>query len=267
MRKQIATIAVVVLLVFAGCNTGGSGDTTTTAPGTTAAPPNDTTTVDEADPMYDSPLDAEAVAQNHEVAIRNTSTFTLVSTSNQSQGNQSITVVSSIAVNQETGEVFLQQNTSTGVVETYTTGNGTTYQRQELAENETRYAVLQEMPTAAQLAGGDVQPFVNAFEFDYTGTNSVDGTSTDVYAASGVKDLNASAPGFGNVDAANVSSVDARVYVTNDGLVKQFDYSLTTSTGPGGGVTINVQQRYTEMGSTTVEAPAWLDDARNNTTA
>lgn len=264
MRKQIAAIGVAVLLVFAGCSAGGDGGGTTAAPETTGTAPGDTTTATDTEPVYDSPLDAATVAENHESAIRDAGTFTLVSTSNQTQGDQSFGVTSSIAADLETGEYFSRQNANSRIVETYGFGNGTAYQRLELSENETRYVVPQQSTNTSQLATGNIRSFVNAFAFDHVGTESVDDTSTHVYEASGFEDLNQSASGFGDLSEENVTSIDARVYVTDDGLVKQFEYSVSVST-ENGEATVGVQQRYTDVGSTTVEQPSWLDEARENT--
>jgi hypothetical protein len=262
MRKQIAAIAVASLLIFAGCSTGGDGGTTTAAPETTTAP-GDTTTETDDGPIYDSPLDAATVADNHESAIRDAGTFTLESTSNQSQGDQSFSVTSSVAADVSTGEYFSEQNASNRLVQTYGYGNGTAYQRVQFS-GETQYMIPQQSPNASQLASGDLKSFVNAFEFEHAGTESVDGTTTHVYEASGFESLNQSAPGFGDLDEENVTSIDARVYVTGDGLVKQFEYGLTVDTEQGE-ASIAIEQRYVEVGSTNVEQPPWLDDARENT--
>jgi hypothetical protein len=262
MRKQIAAIAVASLLIFAGCSAGGDGGTTTAAPETTTAP-GDTTPETDDEPIYESPLDAATVADNHESAISDAGTFTLESTSNQSQGDQSFSVTSSVAADLSSGEYFSEQNASNRLVQTYGYGNGTAYQRLQFS-GETQYMIPQQSPNASQLASGDLKSFVNAFEFEHAGTESVDGTTTHVYEASGFESLNQSAPGFGDLDEENVTSIDARVYVTGDGLVKQFEYGLTVDTEQGE-ASIAIEQRYVEVGSTNVEQPPWLDDARENT--
>lgn len=266
MRKQMAAIAVAALLVFAGCSAGGDGDATTAPPETTDVPADATTATDSGgdSPIYESPLDATTVAENHESAIRDAGTFTLASTSNQSQGEQSRTVDSTVSVDLSSGEYFSQRDAGAQVVETYAYGNGTTYQRLSF-ENQSRYSIPQRTTNTSQLASGDIGSFVDAFQFDHVSTESVEDTETDVYEASGFEDLNQSADGFGGLDEENVTSIDARVYVADSGLVKQFEYSLVIQTG-NGEASISIQQRYTDIGSTTVEQPPWLDEARENTT-
>jgi len=257
MRKQIAAVAVPALLVFAGCSAGGDGGATT-APETNGASA-------DGEPVYDSPLDGATVAENHESVVRDAGTFTLASTSNQTQGNQSFGVESSTAVDLESGAYFSRQAAGSQTVEQYGFGNGTAFQRVSAA-GQVRYTIPQQTPNTSQLAGSQLESFVGSFEFSHAGTESVDGTETDVYEASGVEDLNESAPGFAGLDVENVSSIDAHVRITDEGLVKQFGYSLTLSTGSGE-ASVSTDQRYVEVGSTTVSEPAWLDDARENTSA
>jgi len=264
MRKQIAAIAVAALLVFAGCSAGGDGGTTTTAAETTG------TTVDgDGDgetPVYESPLDGATVAENHEAIVQDAGTFTLVSTSNQTQDDQSFVVNSSTQVDLESGEYYSNQETQGRSVEQYSYGNGTAYQNLSISSGETQYSVPEQTPNASDLAGSQIASFVDTFALSHAGTETVDGTETHVYEASGVEDLNESAPGFSDIDAGNITNVDAQVYVTDDGLVKRFVYSLALSTDQGN-VSLAVDQQYVDVGSTTVEQPAWLDEARENTTA
>lgn len=266
MRKQIATIAVAALLVFAGCSGGGGGGATTTAPEATGDAPTTTTAGAGGDAVYESPLDAATVAENHESLVRDANTFTLRSTSNQSQGPQAITIESSIAANLESGEYYSVQNASGQNVEVYSYGNGTAYQRTSFAGGDAQYSVPRQTANTSQLAGAQVESFVNSFTFSHAGAESVDGTEADVYEASGVESLNESASGFSGLDTENVTSIDARVYITSEGLVKQFEYDLAVST-QNGEASISVRQRYVDVGSTTVEAPAWLGEARENASA
>lgn len=260
MRKQIAAIAVAALLVFAGCSAGGDGGATTTAAETTG------TTGGDASPVYESPLDGQTVAENHEAIIRDAGTFTLVSTSNQTQGDQSFVVNSTTAVDMDSGEYFSRQETQGRSVEEYGYGNDTAFRKLSVASGETQYSVPEQTPNTSQLAGSQIASFVDAFALSHTGTEAVDGTETHVYEATGVEELNESAPGFSEIDVENVTSIDAQVYVTDDGLVKRFAYSLSMSTDQGN-VSLGVDQRYAEIGSTAVEQPPWLDDARENTSA
>ncbi|MGB9965148.1 hypothetical protein [Halobacterium sp. CBA1126] len=257
MRKQIAAVAVAALLVFAGCSAGGDG-------GATTAPETNGATAD-GEPVYDSPLDAATVAENHESVVRDAGTFTLTTTLTQSQGDRSSTRESSTALNVDSGAYFSNRTVGTRNVQQFGYGNGTAFQR-VTAGGQTQYMVLQQSPNVSQLTSAQLSLFVGLFNFSHAGTESVDGTETDVYEASGVEDLNESAPGFAGLDVENVSSIDAHVRITDEGLVKQFGYSLTLSTGSSE-ASVSTDQRYVDVGSTSVSEPAWLDDARENTSA
>lgn len=265
MRHKLATVAVVALLVFAGCSAGGGGgDATTTQTG-----PNGTTTQGDAgdvsDPVYETPLDGQTVAENHKSVIADANTFTLVSTSNQSQGNQTASSESTLKAVYDSGEYSSVQQSRGRTVEQYVFGNGTAYQRFELSTGDVRYSVPQRTANASTLAGGQIGTFVDAFEYEFVGTETVDGAETQVYEASGVSDLNTSAPAFSQLDTENVSSVGAHLYITEDGLVKQFGYDLDLTTR-GQEASVSVTQRFTNLGETTVEPPAWIGEARANTT-
>jgi len=65
-----------------------------------------------------------------------------------------------------------------------------------------------------------------------------------------------------NASAVNVSRLDARVLVDEQGLVHRvtIDYAATTPTGQT--ITTSMSLRITDVGRTDVSEPAWLDDAR-----
>ena len=261
MRHKFATVAVVALLVLAGCSAGGGGGDGTT----TQTASNGTTQGDVSDPVYETPLDGQTVAENHRSVIADANTFTLVSTSNQSRGNQSASSESTLKANYESGAYSSVQQARGRTIEKYVFANGTAYQRFELSTGDTRYTVPQRTANASTIATGQVATFVDAFQYELVGTQTIDGTETYVYEASGVSDLNTSAPAFSNLDTENVSNVGAHVYITDEGLVKQFGYELGLTTN-GQEASVNVTQRFTNLGETTVEPPAWIGEARANTT-
>ncbi|CQH58976.1 uncharacterized protein HHUB_2872 [Halobacterium hubeiense] len=253
MRKQIAAVAVAALLVLAGCSAGGGAGTT--APGTATG----------ADAVYESPLNGTTVAQNHEAVVREAGSFTLVSTSTQTQAGQSFTREGSTAVDLDSG-AYLSNRTVRGQnVLQYGYGNGTAFQRVTVG-NQTQYAVPQQTPNTTQLAGDQLASFVGLFAFSYNGTESADGTTVHVYEANGVDAINESAPGFANLDTSNLTNVSSEVRVTDDGLVTEFGYSLSIDTGDGE-ASASLNQQYLDVGSTEVSEPAWLDEARANTSA
>jgi hypothetical protein len=260
VRRKLVTVAVVALIVVAGCSAGGGGGDGTT----TQAALNGTTASDAGDAVYETPLDSAMVAENHEAAVAEAGTFTLVSTSNQSQGNQSVSSQSTLKANYETGAYSSVQRSRGRTIERFVFGNGSAYQRFELSSGDVRYMVPQQTANASAIAGGQIGSFIQAFDYEHVGTETINGTQAHVYEASGVEDLNTSAPGFSGLDTENVSNVGSTLYITEEGLVKQFGYELSLQTN-GQEASIAVTQRYTNLGETTVEPPAWIDEARANT--
>jgi hypothetical protein len=255
MRRQFATVAVVALLLVAGCsavNLGGGSQS------------DSADTLGSDGQMYEAPLDGSTVAENHEAAIAEAGTFTLVSNTVQSRGQQSQTVNSTVAVNYDTGALLSQQAVGQRTISTYVLANGSAYQRFESSRG-TQYRQPPRPANASLYASSRIDALVTAFSYSHVGTETVDGTETEVYVASGAEDLNASASAFQSIDPENVTTLESRVYVTEDGLVKRFEYEIRLNTD-GTETGVDVTQTYSRLGETTVEEPAWLDDARANTT-
>lgn len=257
MRHPLSTVAVVALLVLSGCSAGGFGGGAQTETSS-----NETLRGDE--PMYEAPLDGAVVAENHEAVIESAGTFTLASTTTQSRGDRSRTVNASVVANYDTGALRSTREAGSRTVTTFVMANGTAYQRFEAPSGEARYRAPRRAPNVSLFASGRLDAIVDAFEYSHVGTETVDGVETEVYEASGAQDLNESAPGFQNVDTENVTTLESRVYVTEDGLVKRLDYELGLEV-EGSEMTVDVTQRYSNLGGTTVSTPDWLDEAGNST--
>jgi hypothetical protein len=254
MRRQFLTVAVVALLLVSGCSAldlGGSAE------------PDSSDGLNSDGPTYEAPLNDVTVAENHEAVIADAGSFTLVSDTSQSRGERTQTLNTTVAVNYDTGELLSTQQAGPQTITTYVLANGSAYQRFESSRG-TQYRQPQRAANASLYASGRIEALANAFTFSHVGTESVEGTETDVYEASGAEDLNESARAFQSIDADNVTSLEARLYITEDGLVKRFEYELLLdSAGTEAGV--DVTHTYTRLGETTVEEPSWLDDARTNT--
>lgn len=256
MRRQFATVAVVALLLVAGCSAGDPGG---------GSPSASADTLNSDGPMYEEPLVGSSVAANHEAVIDDGGSFTLVSNTEQSRDEQSQTVNSTVAVNYDSGALHSTQEAGSQTISTYVLANGSAYQRFE-SQRGTEFRQPPQPANASVFASGRIATLVTGFTYSHVGTETVDGTETEVYEASGAEDLNESARAFQSLDAENVTALESRVYVTEDGLVKRFEYEIRlnvddTETG------VDVTQTYSRLGETTVEEPSWLDDARTNTTS
>lgn len=256
MRRQFLTVAVVALLIVSGCSAldlSGS-----------AAEPDSGDALDSDGPTYEEPVDGATVAENHEAAIADAGSFTLVSTTSQSRGDRTQTLNATVAVNYDSGALLSTQSAGSQAISTYVLSDGTAYQRSESSQG-TQYRQAPRAANASVYASGQIESLATAFTFSHVGTETVEGTETEVYEASGAEDLNESARAFQSIDAENVTSLESRLYVTDDGLVKRFEYELRMDSA-GTEAAVDVTQTYSEIGETTVEEPSWLDDARTNTT-
>lgn len=256
MRRQFTAVAVVALLLVSGCSALDLG-------GGSAAEPNSSDTLNSAGPMYEEPVDGSTVAENHEAVIDEAGSFTLESSTSQSRGEQTQSVNTTVVVDYETGELLSTQEASQRTISTYVLANGSTYQRFD-SPRGTEYRIPRRPANASLFASGRIEALVNAFSYSHVGTETVAGVETEVYEASGAEDLNESAPAFQTIDPENVTTLESRVYVTEDGLVKRVEYEIRLDVD-GTETSVDVTQTYSRLGETTVAAPDWLDDARENT--
>jgi hypothetical protein len=253
MRRRLAALAVVALVAVAGCAGGlpGSDD---------AQPSND------GDPLYETPLDATAVADAHLDAVADAGSYTIQSNSTQEipERNRTANSSSVVAGDLSSDAVYTVTNARSRTVELYAFGNGTAYQR-FVTGGEVQYRQAPgRVGNASQYARGTVARAVGLFEFSYAGTESADGETVHVYEAEGAGALNTSAPAFRQLNETNVDAVAATLRVREDGLVRSVAYDLTI-TVQGTTQRIETVQRFVDVGSTDTAPPAWIDEARANT--
>jgi hypothetical protein len=264
MRRQIAAVAVVALLLFAGCNGGSGPASTPDDPMTTAAPGGETPA--DADPIYETPLDVSSVADAHVEALNEGGTFTMVSNATQSSSEQNTTAETSTVVRGDlsSGAVFTRTESRQQNVEGYAFANGTAYQRFTMGDDVQYIQADERVGNASQYARSSVETFVGLFNFTHSGTQSSDGATVHVYEAAGVENLNTSAPAFRGVNESMVESADATLHIREDGVVTLASYDITVS-AQGQEQTVTAVQKYTDIGETDVSPPEWIGEAQNAT--
>lgn len=264
MRRQFTTLAVVALLVVAGCAAGGSGDGTTTAPEGSTTEATETTTQE---PIYEPPLDASEMADAHRTVLEDAGSYTVESNSTQetSQRNGTTETTTLVRGDLSSGAVYTRTAARQQTIEGFGFGNGTAYQRYETSDQLQYVNASGRMGNASQYAGSTVESYVGLFNFSYAGTTTENGETVHVYEAEGASELNTSAPAFGTLNESNVDAVNATMHVRDDGLVTLAGYDLT-ATMQGVQQRVDVTQRFTGVGDTAVEEPAWLDEAKANAT-
>jgi len=251
MRRQVAALLVVALVAVAGC-AGGTGP----------AADGDGSSGNQ---IYETPLDAEAVADDHVDALRDAGSYTIESDATQTMAGQNQTVETSGEVRGDidSGAVFSRTETSQRTIELYADGDGTAYQR-FVVGNQTQYQeVSGQAGNATEYARTTVSSFVGLFDFSYAGTEDVDGETVHVYEAEGADSLNTSSPAFGQLNESNVDEASATLHVREDGVVTMAGYDVTV-TVQDRTQSVNTTQRFTAIGETDVAEPDWLSEAQSS---
>ncbi|MGN8215515.1 DUF7537 family lipoprotein [Halococcus salifodinae] len=283
-RSQVFAIAVAVVVVLSGCNALTGSDTETDTPTVTpAAVPTDEPTPT---PM---PMLAPGLTQAGVVSVSE-----LANAHEDALDNNSHTVVSNNTVRYENDTLRHQLNRTMRVAEgsepfyaiSRYNGSGrqpvVTSQRIErwsegeqlysaiVRENETRYSIsaLNRVFISVQNRDQFIKLF-NALETRVVGQETRNGT--ELYR---VRATNISNPEYLPRSVLNTSknpqNISFRALVDSEGIVRSYYLGYTTTEIKRRVNTTNrVTQslRYTDIGSTTVERPAWYEAANRTTTA
>lgn len=292
---RVALVLLTVALVaLAGCNTGGGGSDTTTAPQSTPAPettdmPGETTDTPDGTPDQtptETPTDdpdgvsTESLTADHYDQIQSAGTFTSnVSVYFESVENGNTSTLSLVQLSQLNldDQVGLQDVTSTitspsfntsSSGTTYTTGSETFVRVTSIGSNQSQYRYGQEpynatdpVPINFSVAGGE-----NLFESQETfwqdrGTTTFEGESVQRYTADGVNSM----PNLSDALGASFSQIDnvnATLLVTDDGLIRHMNIHIEGQTEEGVTSSMIVTFTISDVGTTTVPTPDWLDEAR-----
>lgn len=251
MRRQLAALLVVALVAVAGC--AGAGGPASDGDGSSG------------DPIYETPLDAEAVADAHMDALRGAGSYTIESDASQTVAGQNRTVETSGEVRGDLSSdaVFSRTESSQRTFELYADGDGTAYQR-FVVGNQTQYRnVSGQAGNATQYARTTVSSFVGRFDFTYQGTEDVGGETVHVYEAAEASSLNTSSPAFAQLNESNIDAASATLHVRDDGVVTMAGYNVTV-TFQGRTQSIETTQRFTAIGETDVAPPDWLSEAKSD---
>jgi len=243
----------------------GTADGTTTDETTTASPGGDTS--------GDLPADA---GQRHREALRSSGSFTVDTV--YVLGNETQDFITSNTTSQldlDTDRGYRNGTSALGqfrtVRSTYTDGDVTYHRTNNSIQTQYQRAT-------APYEGGSVQPVnfttvvgqaANAtsnVSYAESGTTTFDGVEVTRYEASG--DALARELGGGSTDLlqnASVESASSTVLVDGDGVVRLMNFEVVFVGEDDSRATLRIEQRVTEVGSTTVSEPDWLDEAKEQT--
>ena len=215
----------------------------------------------------DPPFDAEALATGHESGLQSAGNFLV---------NDSSTLRDPTADGPETdrrgARVDLGANTAhqvshpTAETTRYTYAEGATAYKKEVLEgfDDPKYEVEElGRPLAASLIADErVYETVHAIDYNRAGTTTRDGTRLTVYVANGTDSIDTSKPLFRDEDISTFSST--LVLNPETGVVHTLQTERTTDyLSSGEPVTIKETLRFSEVGSTSVEQPSWVDRLKN----
>ncbi|WP_336329719.1 DUF7537 family lipoprotein [Haloarcula sp. CGMCC 1.2071] len=279
-RRHLSLALVVLLTASAGCS-GLLG----TDPGTDGTDTEVTATqIDANGPAPGSSgFDAAAIERGHFETLSNSSFTTSLSfqlSTVRDGENRSVFINRTVAIDRDsdrslsTGEL-VQASGDTLATTTYT-ADGTTAERRVLTRGDD---TMTDYRSATPPYDGQVQPVNESSVIDrsllqslgsdinwtYAGTETVDGDSVSRFEATG-----SDVTGFAADDAVstNVSangttdSASATVLVDEDGVVRSFQYRVTTERD-GRPVTVTLSLSVSKVDDTTVAEPDWLSNAAN----
>ncbi|MCT9096275.1 hypothetical protein [Haloarchaeobius sp. HME9146] len=297
-HRTLWLLLVVALVASAGCLGGTTPDDTATDPTVTDAATPATTdpatdeTTDEtltatttqtatgSSGTQAHPLSSKRLATSHATSLQNAENFTLDYAIDMTQvtstETQTFTFDWTVQANLATGAQAIDgtlagdgfttgDDNSTMQFDLYVSPDGTATQRSTFGDT-----VQYQQADAAQY---DVSTYLTAMNatsaldpeaanFTYDGPTTVDGETLYVYTVSDLDQLylptdQADDSAF---DDSSVSKFDLRLVVDDAGTLREMQYDLEV-TEDGSKLNLHFELSYSELGTTTVEEPDWLDEA------
>lgn len=275
MRKRLlATVLVTALVALAGCAGGPLGGAGTDSGGPTAsdgeALESETATVRSfAYPAGATPsgienvttlLDAhEAALSGSSVTLSGTTGFSAGGSQNSATAGIEYTIEHEAASNETltrvvggSGDTFTSYLTAGTAAYRVDGSDGVEYASAEAAVD----APYAETAPRNFTGRGLLRTILGSGEYNATDVVTRDGTELVRYDLETV----ASTPA-GKLNIGRDTQVEGTLFVDSDGIVHEA--SLTATSGSDRGFSFGYEARatFSEIGSTTVEEPAWLDDA------
>jgi len=251
MTTRLLTVLVLSLVAFAGCVGGepAADDGTDVADGGAA-------------PVDRSDLSVEATDR----LLRDAGSFTATWSYSTTEAGETTTITNAY-------QVDLQANRS---IETFTmsgpdartdfetfVADGSAYTRYE-TDGEAFYQVRPQDDTSFQSAvDRGTLSYESVDDARLVGTETFDGVTVDRYEYSDLSTWRQIGAGaFGSGENVTVTDFTVVILVDADGLARQTAWTLTGETDDGETVSIEWRYEVTDVGSTAVPDPDWLDEAR-----
>ncbi len=263
LARPATALCCIALVLLAGCSGvpgfgGGSGDAYT-APG--------------------EPLNASALQADHTENLREAGSFTVTINGSSAFGNDSTEQGTVVRADLENNRTLQQADIAqsmggqaTGGTQTLYVEDGTAYVRLAFGSDngtQTQYQVVnlsgqasQQSPSRQFLTLNQYVSIIDGGNWTQQGTESFEGTTVTRYTVNGTDAFDASSLAAAGAPAPNVTDFEATMLVTADGTIRKLAFTFE-AVAQGQPITVTNDLVVSDVGSTTVEQPGWLDEARN----
>lgn len=285
-RSSLISILLASCLLLAGCTgTIGPGASGTDAPETpTATPTASSTTTPESTPelaVTPGEIDVEAIAERHASALRDAKSYTVETSvsvegsneSNVSSGfSSALSLSETVRVDHETGRglAIIGSKGGNGSVSIVYTDfeRAKSYQRigTEASASYIGYESVHSVFQGETAVGTDSTATADAFEnwlqginFSVAGVETSDGQQLTRLEATGVESHNESSMW----NSPGSEPVRTTVLVDEEGMIREISHEQRRNVS-GQTVQTTMTITYSNVGSTNVEEPDWLDEARES---
>jgi hypothetical protein len=263
-RRSTVAVLLVIVVLLSGCSAflGGNGDGNGAENGGNGNGASDPSTFDYADGYGpDGVVDGEAAVRSHRSGVIERGSYTGAYTYTIDRTDGSVVTDVKHRVDFQTEEGFQRAEVDSpnvaGVVRVYRDSD-TRYERQEI-NNQTSINSSELSFDARNLTATEpVRPLLeNVSEYE-TSIEEREGETVVVYERTDADGIDS----FLVVnETTDVDSFDATMTVDGDGVVRSASYEVVYTTDGGDQRTLTVEYELTAFGETSVDRPAWTDDA------
>lgn len=269
MRRRLAILAVVALVALAGCSaitpddaSGGDGIRDGGADGNDTPESTDVrATVETVDypTGYDESgvVDSAAAVRAHDEAVQSAEGFRFAADVTITVPNRSgdgpderMAFDLETVVDNEAGTEYSRAEFDGNATETYRTSDGVLYTRNEVGGDV--WYRQESSGSVSEFTLSDFEAAIASVDLEPRSVETDGSTTLITYAGDEIDDPNGE---FGNVDNASVELV-----VDTKGRIHEFAVESSAADGPD----LDVSFAF-EFESVTVEEPAWLDEAKEQT--
>lgn len=267
--RQLLVLCLVVMIGLAGCSgiSPLGGDTETDTNQTDTAD----NTSDEADVSYPAGYDEtgitdpETAADQHNQALSEYDTYARNLTLGDEASQTEINTASMIdgAEQRGTSETTAIRDGTLAIEENQYHEDGVTYEKSSIVDTDLYNSTEEPFSSfeANNSNTSNIEKMLENVSVESAGTVTRGGDTLYQYNATGVDNAEPFVSTVQPVEIDAVESFNATLLVDEEGIIRQFE-STTTYTEAGERWNATVAVQFTDVGSTSVEEPDWLENAK-----